>query len=413
MSLEHIVVGLELGTTKICAAVGERLRTGDISLIGLGESESRGIRKGEVVNREQAEACIRRAVERAEESAHVEIRSVTLAITGGHIRSFNNTGSVPVTGVNGEISPEDVEAALRNARAISLPAQNDLLNSLQRHFCVDGQDEVLDPIGITGARLQVDLHILHGIRTRLQNSILCVQSVGLEVDDLIFSALASATSVLTERDREMGALLIDLGGGTTEFAVYTHGAILHSGVLAVGGDHFTNDVSLGLKIPLSLAERLKREHGSVRSEDAAQKQMIPVLDTDAFVGRHELPRHTLCRVLQLRAEEILSLIKREVQTHCSLDYLGAGVFLCGGTAQMKGLPALAEQVFGLPVRIGFGRNIGGIAAALQKPQYTAAVGALQHALQTQPPPRPLVAPLAAFSSRIGSFFLRARNVLMA
>ncbi len=407
---EHIVVGLDVGTSKICAAVGERLPSGDVSMIGLGECESRGIRKGEIVNREQAEACIREAVGKAEETAGVEIRNVTVTLTGGHIRSFNNRGVVPITGENHEITEADVEAVIRNAKAVNIPVQNDVLHTLHQHFYVDGQDGVLDPVGITGAKLVADVHVIHGVRTRLQNTIRCVKAVGLEVDDAVFGGLASAFGILTPHDKEIGCIVIDCGAGTTEFVVYVRDSIKHSGVLAVGGDHLTNDVATGLKIPLRLAEQLKREHGSVLPDDAHKKKTIPIQNEGSFTDRREINRNTLCQILQLRAAETFSLLKQEIQRYCSLEYIGAGVFLCGGGSQLRGLDRLAQDVFGLPAHIVSAFDTAGIATSLKNPQFTAAVGLVKYGFQTQQAPRPIVAPLAALGNRLISFFARARNI---
>ncbi len=406
---EHIVVGLDVGTSKICAAVGERLKSGEVSIIGIGESASRGIRKGEVVEREAAEGCIREAIAQAEEVCGVEIRSVVVSVSGSHVRSFNNRGEIPVTGENHEITGADIDAVIRHAKAINFSVANEPLHVLRQHFYVDGHDGVLDPLGLHGAKLAADVHVIHGIRTRLQNTIGSVRAVGVDVTDAVFGGLASALGTLTPHEKEIGSIVIDIGGGTTEYVVYVRDSVEHSGVLAVGGDHLTNDVATGLKIPMRVAEKLKRTQGSVLPDDIAKKQIVPILDEDSFVGRREVPRHTLCQILQLRAEELLSLVKQDIQRHCSLDYIGAGIFLAGGTAHLNGIQRQAADVFGLPVHLGRGKEIGGVVSALQNPEYATAIGLVKFGIHTRPAPRATTR-LTAISHRLSSFFARARNV---
>src|SRR6266571_692255 len=257
-----IIVGLEVGTSKVCAVVGELSSEGALNLIGVGQARSRGVRKGEIADAPMAEEDVRQAIVEAEQMADVEIRSVYLGVTGGHIRGFNNRGVHPVVSADREISEDDVQDVVRNAKAINLPAENSVLHAIRQHFLVDGQDSITHPVGMLGARLEVDVHVVHGHLNRLQNAIRVVKGIQLEVDEVVFNGLASALALLTNEQKELGALVIDIGGGTTDYVVYVDGVIKHTGVLAVGGDHVSNDLAYGLKVPLGRAEQLKIEHGS-------------------------------------------------------------------------------------------------------------------------------------------------------
>src|SRR5246500_4790043 len=257
-----IIVGLEIGTSKVCAVVGDLSPDGALNIVGLGQARSRGVRKGEISDAPLAEEDIRHAIVEAEQMADVEIRSVYLGVTGGHIRGFNNRGVHPVVSADREITEDDVQDVIKNAKAINLPAQNHVLHAIRQHFHVDGQDGIVNPVGMLGARVEVDVHVVHGNFNRLQNPIRVVKGLQLEVEAIVFNGLAASLALLTNEQKEMGALVIDLGGGTTNFAVYADGIIKHTGVLAVGGDHVSNDLAYGLKVPLGRAEQLKVEPGS-------------------------------------------------------------------------------------------------------------------------------------------------------
>src|SRR5437660_7306163 len=271
-----IIVGLEIGTSKVCAVVGELSAENTLNIVGLGQSRSRGVRKGEIADAPLAEEDIRHAVVEAEQMADVEIRSVHLGVTGGHLRGFNNRGVHPVPSADREISEEDVQDVLRNAKTINLPAQSHVVHAIRQHFLVDGQDSIANPVGMLGARVEVDVHVVHGNLNRLQNAIRTVKGLQLEVDDIIFCGLASSLALLSNEQKELGSLIIDIGGGTTEYVVYANGIIKHTGVLAVGGDHVSNDLAYGLKVPLSRAEQLKIEYGSALVEESTKGQTVTI-----------------------------------------------------------------------------------------------------------------------------------------
>jgi len=263
MAREDIIVGLEIGTSKVCAVVGETRHDGTVKILGVGQAPSRGVRKGEIVDFDTAGKCVREALVDAEEKSDVAIHSVFLAVAGGHIRSFNNRGAVSIPEDREEICDEDFEDVQAAAREVSIPQPNMFLHSILQHYYVDGQDGVLNPIGMMGSKLEADFHIIHGVGTRIKNTVRCVKELDIDVEDVVFAPLAAAQVVLDLNQKNLGALVIDMGGGTTGYVVYLDGAVKQSGCLAIGGDHITNDLSLGLRIPMAKAERIKIEEGSV------------------------------------------------------------------------------------------------------------------------------------------------------
>src|SRR5438067_905649 len=369
-----VIVGLEAGTSKICAVVGEvNSDSSGLSIIGVGQCRSRGVRKGEIVDASLASEDIRNAIVEAEQMADVEVRSVYLGVSGGHLRGFNNRGVHPVVSADREISDEDVQDAVKNAKAINLPAENHVVHVIRQHFRVDGQDGIQNPVGMLGAKVEVDVHVVHGNFNRLQNPIRAVKSLQLEVEDIVFNGLASSLALLSNEQKELGALVIDIGGGTTEYVACADGIVKHTGLLAVGGDHVSNDLAYGLKVPLGRAEQLKIEHGSALADDTLKGQTV------VLANRHGLPERSinldhLRRIMSLRVEEIFHLIAQEIGQTGLLDYLRAGVFLCGGGARIPEIEKLAEPILGLPVSIGKTSSISGLKSALDQPEFATAIG---------------------------------------
>jgi cell division protein FtsA len=369
----NIIVGLEIGTSKVCAVVGEVNDAGAVSIVGVGQSRSRGVRKGEVASPAVAAEDVRNAIVEAEQMADVEIRSVYLGVTGAHIRGFTNHGVHPVASADREITSDDVHDVVRNAKAINLPAENYVVHAIRQHFRVEGQDRILDPVGMFGARVEVDVHVIHGNFNRLQNPIRVVKGLQLEVESIVFNGLASALALLSTEQKELGALVIDLGGGTTEFVVYGGGIVKHAGVLAVGGDHVSNDLAYGLKVSLGRAEQLKVEHGAARVMDG-DKGITP-----SHNDEHGLPLKTvnlehLRRIMGLRLEETFELIEAQLAQAGLLDFLRAGVVLCGGGARVPGVQQLAEDIFQLPAQLGKTNSISGLKSALDQPEFATAIG---------------------------------------
>ena len=373
----NIVVGLEIGTSKICVVVGEQNAEGAVNVIGLGQSLSSGVRKGEICDTEKVEQEVRAAIFEAEQMADVEIRSVYLGVTGGHIRGFSNRGVHPVVSADREISDDDVQDVIKNAKAINLPAENTVVHAVRQHFFVDGQDGVTNPVGMLGARLEVDMHVIHGHANRLQNAIRLVRATQLEVNEIVFNGIASALALLTSEQKELGALVIDIGGGTTEFVVYSEGVIRHAGVLAVGGDHVSNDLAFGLKVPLSRAQKLKHEYGSALITEAAKGQTISITNELGLAFKTVNLEH-LQRIMSLRLEELFEIIAHELEKAGLTDYLRAGVFLCGGGSRVPAIEKLAERVFQMNVTHGHAGSMSGITTALDQPEFAAAIGLVKY-----------------------------------
>ncbi|HMC27962.1 MAG TPA: cell division protein FtsA [Verrucomicrobiae bacterium] len=370
---DSIIVGLEIGTSKICAVVGEVNPSGALNIVGLGQARSRGVRKGEIADASTVAEDIRGAIVEAEQMADAEIRSVYLGVTGGHIRGFSNRGVHPVISADREITREDVEDVIKNAKAINLPAENYVLHAIRQHFLVDGQDGIIDPVGMLGARVEVDMHVVHGNFNRLQNPIRVVKGLQLEVEAIVFNGLASALALLSNEQKELGAVVIDIGGGTTEYVVYNGGIVKHTGMIAVGGDHISNDLAYGLRVPLSKAEELKIQHGAAAVQDGDKGQDV---GTSAEFGAllKTVNLQHLRRIMSLRLEEIFELIEQELAEANLLEFLRAGVVLCGGGARIAGIQQLAERIFHLPAFLGKTCSIAGLKSALDQPEFATAIG---------------------------------------
>jgi cell division protein FtsA len=372
-----IIVGLDIGTSKICAVVGEVSEGGALNIIGVGQAKSRGVRKGEIINASLTGEDVRNAIVEAEQMADAEIRSVYLGVTGAHMRGFNNRGFHPVVSADREISEEDVQDVIKNAKAINLPAENRVVHVIRQHFLVDGQEGIQNPVGMFGARVEVDVHVVHGHSNRLQNPIRAVKELQLEVEDVVFSGLASSLALLSPQQKELGALVIDLGSGATEYVVYADGIIKHTGVLAVGGDHVSNDLAYGLKVPLGRAEQLKIECGGALFDDRFKGQTL-ALTSELGLPPKTINLEHLRRIMFLRLEEIFQLITDEIEAAGHLDYIRSGIFLTGGGARIPGMAKLAERVFGLPASLGKTNSISGLKSALDQPEFSTGIGLVKY-----------------------------------
>jgi cell division protein FtsA len=370
-----IIVGLEIGTSKVCAVVGELNAEGALNIIGVGQARSRGVRKAEIVDPAQAEEDVRNAIVEAEQMSGAEISSVYLGVSGAHLRGFSNRGVHPVVSADREISEEDVQDAVKNAKAVNLPMDSQIIHAIRQHFSVDGRDGVKNPVGMLGARLEVDVHVVLGNFNRLQNAIRVVTSpqLQLEVEDVVFNGLAASLALLTSEQKEIGSLVIDLGGGTTDYAVYADGVIKHSGVLSVGGDHVTQDLAVGLKVPLSRAEQLKLEHGSALLDENLKNRTL-VQHNELGLPAKSVNLEHLRHIMYLRLEEIFQLIESDLAQAGLLDCLRGGVFICGGGARVPHVDKLARRVFQMPVTLGRANCINGIKSTLDQPEFAAAIG---------------------------------------
>ncbi len=372
-----IIVGLELGTAKVCAMVGEINAEGALTIIGLGQCPSRGVRKGEIVEATLAEEDVRMALAEAEHSADVEVRSVYLGISGGHLEGFNNRGVQPIVSRDREIGEEDIRDVVRNAKAINTAADRYVVHAIRQHFSVDDQEEIRDPKGMLGSRLEVEMHVIHGRTNRFQNAIRLVKGMHLEVEDIVFNGLASSLAVLTAEQKELGTLVIDLGAGVTEYVVYVRGVVKHTGVLAVGGDHVSQDIALGLKMPQGKAERLKLEHGGAIFDHTARGLALTPHNELGLAERPINIEHLRC-VMSLRLQETFEIIREEIQTVGWMPHLRSGVVICGGGARIPRILELAERSFELPAFAGASAGISGLASALDQPEFATVIGLVKY-----------------------------------
>ena len=378
---QNLIVGLDIGTSKVMAIVAEITADDTVEIIGVGSHPSRGMKKGVVINIESTVQSIQRAVEEAELMAGCQIHSVYTGIAGSHIRSLNSHGIVAIR--DKEVTANDVERVIDAARAQAIPADQKILHILPQEFVIDMQEGVREPVGMSGVRLEAKVHMVTGSVSAAQNIVKCVGRCGLEVNDVILEQLASAYAVLTEDEKERGVCLVDMGGGTTDIAIFTEGAIRHTAVIPIAGDQVTNDIAVALRTPTQHAEEIKVKYACALSQLANVDETIEVPSVGERKPRR-LSRQTLAEVVEPRYEELLSLIQAEIRRSGYEDLIAAGLVLTGGCAKMEGVIDLAEEVFHMPVRLGQPQNIGGLADVVRNPIYSTGVGLLQFGWYNQP-----------------------------
>ncbi|MBI5814476.1 MAG: cell division protein FtsA [Nitrospinae bacterium] len=369
-----LVVGLDIGTTKICCVIADVGGDG-IDIIGLGSHPSQGLRKGVVVNIEATVESIKAAVEEAETMAGQEIESVYVGVAGGHIKGLNSHGVIAVKG--SEVTQHDVERVIDAAKAVNIPMDREVIHVLPQEFIVDGQDGILKPIGMRGVRLEAKVHIVTAAVTSAQNIVRSVNRAGLEVDDIVVEQLASAEASLDDDEKEIGVGLVDMGGGTCDIALYIKGAIKAISVVALGGENITNDIAIGLRTPNHEAEKIKRQFGCALSTMVSDDEII---DVPGVGGREprQVYRRVLAEIIEPRVEEIFMLVKREIELSGNLGHMASGLVLTGGTSILQGIPEIAEEIFNMPARRGFPRKISGLMDLVNSPQYATAVGLILH-----------------------------------
>ncbi len=370
---KNLLVGLDIGTSKVVAIVGEVAPGGGIEVIGIGSHPSRGLKKGVVVNIESTVQSIQRAIEEAELMSGCEIRSVYAGIAGGHIRSLNSHGIVAIR--DNEVNHTDVERVIDAARAVAIPADQKILHILPQEFIIDGQEGIKEPVGMSGVRLEARVHMVTGAVSAAQNIVKCVRRCGLEVDDVILQQLASSYAVLTEDEKDLGVCLCDIGGGTTDIAVFAHGAIHHSAVIPIAGDQVTNDIAVALRTPTHHAEDLKIKYACALTQLANPEETIEVPSVGERPPRR-LVRQTLAEVVEPRYEELFSLVLAELKRSGFESMIAAGIVLTGGGAKMDGAIELAEEVFNMPVRLGTPQYVSGLIDVVRNPIYATGVGLL-------------------------------------
>jgi len=367
---DPLVVGLDIGTTKICTVVGE-MADGQVNIIGLGTHPSKGLRKGVVINIESTVQSIKKAVEEAELMSGVHLTSVYAGISGGHIKGINSHGVIAVK--NKEITPNDVKRVIDAASAVAIPMDREVIHIIPQEFIVDDQDGIRDPVGMSGVRLEGRVHIVTGAITSAQNIIKCANRAGLDVDDIVLEQLGSSEAVLTPEERELGAAIIDIGGGTTDLVIFSNGSIKHTAVFSLAGSHITNDLSMGLRTPVEEAEKIKIRYGCALTALVHRDETIEVPSVGGRKPR-VLSRQTLAEIVEPRVEEILTLVHNEVIRTGYGNLIASGIILTGGSALLEGIPELAEQVFNMPVRRGTPIGIGGLADLVNSPMYATGVG---------------------------------------
>ena len=372
-----LIVGLDIGTYKVSAVVAEVGETG-VEIVGIGTAPSQGLRKGVVVNIDATVESIRKAVGEAELMAGCEIHSVFTGIAGSHIRGFNSHGVVPVK--NGEVTPADVERVIDAARAVALPMDRQIIHVLPQEFVVDDQDGIKEPVGMAGVRLESRVHIITASVTSTQNVIKCCHRAGLHVADVVLEPFASGEAVVTPEERELGVALIDIGGGTTDVVVFHNGAVKHTAVLPIGGNHLTNDIATGLRTPFADAEKIKQRFGCALSDMVRRDEQIEVPSVGGRSPR-VLSRQILSQIIEPRVEEIFTLVSKEVGRAGFEEVLASGVVVTGGTTILEGLPELAEQVFHVPVRRGAPQQVGGLVDVVSSPMYSTGVGLVLYGLR--------------------------------
>jgi cell division protein FtsA len=372
-SEKNMIVGLDIGTSKVVAIVGEVSPQGEIEIIGIGSHPSRGLKKGVVVNIESTVHSIQRAVEEAELMAGCQIHSVYAGIAGSHIRSLNSHGIVAIR--DREVTPGDVERVIDAARAVAIPADQKILHILPQEFVIDEQDGIREPVGMCGVRLEAKVHMVTGAVSAAQNIIKCVRRCGLEVDDIILEQLASSYSVLTDDEKDLGVCLVDIGGGTTDLAVFTEGSIRHTAVIPIAGDQVTNDIAVALRTPTQYADEIKIKYACALTQLAASDESIEVPSVGERPSRR-LARQTLAEVVEPRYEELLTLVQAELRRSGFEDLIAAGIVLTGGSSKIEGLVELAEEVFHMPVRLGVPQTVVGLVDVVRNPIYATGVGLL-------------------------------------
>jgi cell division protein FtsA len=372
---ENLVVGLDIGTTKICAIVGNLNDDGSLDIVGIGTSPSQGLRKGVVINIEGTVGAIKKALQEAELMAGCEIKSVFAGIAGGHIKGMNSQGVIAIK--NREVNNDDIRRVIDAAKAIAIPMDREVIHILPQEFIIDDQDGIKEPLGMNGVRLEAKVHIVTGAVASAQNIIKSCNRAGVDVADIVLEQLASAEAVLTADEKDLGVALLDIGGGTTDIAIFVDGAIKHTAVLSLGGNHLTNDIAVGLRTPTVEAEKIKRKYGCCLTSMVGKDETIEVPSVGGRESR-VLSRQLLAEILEPRMEEIFTLVNREIVKSGFEDVIASGMVITGGSAILPGMPELAEQIFNLPVRRGVPREIGGLTDVVNSPVYATGVGLVKY-----------------------------------
>ncbi len=384
--MERTIVGIDVGSSKVCTLVSEVDDEGDARVIGVGLVPSRGVRKGVVVNVADATAAIAASIERAERTSGYEIERAYVGLSGTHVSSLNSRGVVGISRREHGIIVEDVDRVLDAARAIAVPHNQEVVHVIPRGYVVDGQGGVRDPVGMHGFRLEVEAHVVTGSSSAIQNLVKCVEGAGVEVDELVLASIAAGDAVLTDTEREMGVVLADIGAGTTDIAIFIDGTVWHTVTLGVGGEYITGDISIGLRLPPATAEQVKVQHGHACASQVPPEERFTVSPFGGEVSQVVL-RWKLAEIIEARTEELLSMIQQEIKRSGYDGLLPAGVVLCGGTAQMSGIQELGRDILGLPVRVGAPRELHGFVDAVSNPAHAVGAGLMEWGMMVDTRPQ--------------------------
>jgi cell division protein FtsA len=381
MAKNGYVVGIDIGTRKVAAVIGEITEERKIEVIGIGTADSKGLRKGVVVNLDITSAAIKKAQEEAELMAGVAMNAAFIGMSGAHIKSFNSRGVIAVSGKNREISREDIKRVIEQSKAVSIPPDREIIHVIPQEFIVDDQDGIRDPLGMNGIKLEVNVHIVTGASTLVQNLRTCVERAGINIEQIVLNQLATSAAVLTHDEKELGVGLIDIGAGTTEVAIFERGSLWYTSIIPLGGDNFTNDIAVGLRTAIPDAERIKKKFGCVVSPPGEEQETIEVPSVGSGRKSRVLSRQLLADIIQPRAEEIFRLVDNDIKRMGYEKSLNSGVVLTGGTALLEGIEEVAEEIFDLPVRRGDPVGVGGLVDRVNTPDYATAVGLLFYGYQ--------------------------------
>ncbi len=368
------IVGLDIGTKKVTAIIGEITEERKVEVIGIGTADSKGLRKGVVVNLDVTSSAIKKAQEEAELMAGVEIGSAFVGISGAHIKSFNSRGVIAVSGKNREISRDDIRRVIEQSKAVAIPPDREIIHVIPQEFVVDEQDGIRDPLGMNGIKLEVNVHIVTGAITLVQNLRTCIERSGINIEQIVLSQIATSTSVLTPDEKELGVGLIDIGAGTTEVAIFERGSLWYTSIIPLGGDNFTNDIAVGLRTPIPDAEKIKKKFGCVSAPVSDEQETLEVPSVGRGRKPRVLSRQLLADIIQPRAEEIFRLVDNDIKRMGYEKSLNSGIVLTGGTALLEGMEEVAEEIFDLPVRRGDPTGVGGLVDRVATPDYATAVG---------------------------------------
>jgi len=380
MGKDEMVVGLDIGTVKVCTVIGELGEDDQIEIIGIGTAPSSGVKKGVIIDLDQAIQSVKQSVENSERMAGTRINSAFISIAGSHITSLNSKGVIAISGESPEIKEKDIEKVIEAAKAGIVSPERELIHILSREFVVDGQSGIIDPLGMSGTRLECKVHIITGSITAVQNLIKCIEGAGIDIEEIIFGTLASSNAVLSNAEKELGALLVDIGAGTTEIAIFIEGGLAYSAVLPLGGNQITNDLAIGLRTSIDEAEKIKINYGSAVENIASPERVVEITSVDGE-NKHPVSKKYLVDIIEPRVSEIFSLVRNEVKKSGCYDIIPGGIIITGGSSLLPGISEVAEQVLNLPSRLGRPHYEGELADMVKDPSYSAAIGLLSYATE--------------------------------